>query len=58
MARGVEMKMATANRKWQLVTVLLVAMARDGVRVALAPAWPRHCGGGIVITVEVVSSTR
>lgn len=52
------MKMATANRKWQLVTVLLVAMARDGVRVALAPAWPRHCGGGIVITVEVVSSTR
>lgn len=32
------MKMATANRKRRLVTVLPVATARDRVRVALAPA--------------------
>lgn len=52
------MKMATANSRWRLVTALPVAVARGGVRVALAPAWPPHCGGGIVITVEVASRTR
>lgn len=51
------MKMATANSRWRLVTALPVAVARGGVRVVLAPAWPPHCGGGIV-TVEVASRTR
>lgn len=50
------MKMATANSRWRLVTALPVAVARGGVRVVLAPAWPPHCGGGIV-TVEVASHT-
>lgn len=50
------MKMATANSKRRLVTALPVAVARGGVRVALAPAWPPHRRGGIV-TVEVASRT-